>query len=240
MNQLKWVATQPRHARDMFVWVKTCSQCTRHALTSQDLLARAQTHFLGVVPGPLCLQVLMQPARCIFAQIWFGALDQMQYQGIKVMWIKMYKNMSAKDETFPSRLSWGSVWERVREKRDFRSLSAPPAPTSLSTPPRLSRWKETQVAKRKETLETFPNGRSHKETTCKARRDIRGKNKQRNWEWKAASDRLRRRMGDWQEGQYLLRAGCCHNIVILIFKNYLNISNISNIWEVPHYISKEL
>ena len=168
-----------------------------------------------------------------------GALDQMQYQGIKVMWIKMYKNMSAKDETFPSRLSWGSVWERVREKRDFRSLSAPPAPTSLSTPPRLSRWKETQVAKRKETLETFPNGRSHKETTCKARRDIRGKNKQRNWEGKAASDRLRRRMGDWQEGQYLLRAGCCHNIVILIFKNYLNISNISNIsniWEVPHVI----
>ena len=169
-----------------------------------------------------------------------GALDQMQYQGIKVMWIKMYKNMSAKDETFPSRLSWGSVWERVREKRDFRSLSAPPAPTSLSTPPRLSRWKETQVAKRKETLETletFPNGRSHKETTCKARRDIRGKNKQRNWEWKAASDRLRRRMGDWQEGQYLLRAACCHNIVI--FENYLNISNISNIWELPHNISKE-
>ena len=31
-----------------------------------------------------------------------------------------------------------------------------------------------------ETLDTFPNGRRHKETTCKVRRDIRGKNKQRN------------------------------------------------------------
>ena len=44
MNQLKWVATQPRHARDMFVWVKTCSQCARDALTSQDLHVRAHTH----------------------------------------------------------------------------------------------------------------------------------------------------------------------------------------------------
>ena len=127
----------------------------------------------------------------------------------------MYKNMSAKDETFPSRLSWGSVWERVREKRDFRSLSAPPAPTSLSTPSPFHR---------------------EGNKTCKARRDIRGKSKQRNWEGKAASDRLRRRMGDWQEGQYLLRAACCHNIVI--FENYLNISNISNIWEPHHFIPK--
>ena len=51
----------------------------------------------------------------------------------------------------------------MREKRDFRSLSAPPAPTSLSTPPRLSIWKETLLAKREETLEAKANKETEKE-----------------------------------------------------------------------------
>ena len=76
-------------------------------LQVRTCLLRLRLTSCGVVPGPLCLQVLMQMYVCPNL-IWksnTGALDQMQYQGIKVMWIKMYKNMSAKDETFPSRLS---------------------------------------------------------------------------------------------------------------------------------------
>ena len=55
----------------------THSHTHKTALNAQDLLLQVRTCLLrlrltsqGVVPGPLCLQVLMQPAsRCIFAPI---------------------------------------------------------------------------------------------------------------------------------------------------------------------------
>ena len=93
--------TRSRHVRtsqDLLSMLKTCSYKSRPACSGPDSLP-------GV--APLCLQVLMQMCVCPNL-IWksnTGALDHMQYQRIKVMWIKMYKNMSAKDETFPSRLS---------------------------------------------------------------------------------------------------------------------------------------